>query len=96
MSSLTLDEIVEIMHILTEYFKDREKPGEHLKSLIKIGEIKIDTAEVYSSTNVKELIPAFYDKIVDKHQQLLLFLKVFQEFLPTLLHDSFGQSSSFC
>ena len=78
MSSLTLDEILEIKHILTEYFKDCEKPGEHLKSLIKIGKIQIDTAEIYSSTNVRELIPNFYGKIVYEHQQLLLFLKVFQ------------------
>ena len=78
MPRLTVGEIIEIKDIVIQYFKDREKPGEHLKSLIKISQIQIDIAEVYFTINVKELIPNFYSKIVDKHQDLLLFLKVFE------------------
>jgi hypothetical protein len=78
MRRLTLLESLEIQEIFIQYFERREKPGEHLKALIKISQIQIDIAEQYFTINVRELIPDFYSKIIDEQQNLWLFLQVFE------------------
>lgn len=88
MSPLTLGEIIKIQKITIEYFEKREKPGEHLKSLIKISQIQIDIAEVYFTINVSELITNFYGLIIDKHQDLLNFLELFESKLAEKLSEN--------
>ncbi|MBR8827664.1 MAG: hypothetical protein DSM107014_07105 [Gomphosphaeria aponina SAG 52.96 = DSM 107014] len=78
MRPLTFDEIVKIEEIVIQYFQACERPGEHLKALIRISEIQIDIADQYFTTNVKELIADFYSKIVDEQDNLRRFLRVLE------------------
>ncbi|NEO53439.1 MAG: 5'-methylthioadenosine/S-adenosylhomocysteine nucleosidase [Okeania sp. SIO3B5] len=75
------EERMKLQQILIDYFNARQKPGEHLKSLVNISQIQIDTAAIDYNLPVRELIPNFYPEILKSRDDFLLFLKIFQSHL---------------
>ena len=75
------EERMKLQQILIDYFNARQKPGEHLKSLVNIGQIQIDTAAIDYNLPVRELIPNFYPEILKSRDNYLSFLKIFQSHL---------------
>ncbi|NEO53438.1 MAG: hypothetical protein F6K54_10300 [Okeania sp. SIO3B5] len=75
---LELEEKIELQKILTNYFNARQKPGEHLKSLVNISQIQIDEAVVDYNLPAKELVASFYGFILNNQENLVCFLKVFK------------------
>ncbi|MBR8827665.1 MAG: 5'-methylthioadenosine/S-adenosylhomocysteine nucleosidase [Gomphosphaeria aponina SAG 52.96 = DSM 107014] len=81
------DEDMDLLEILTNYFSNREKPGQHLKSLIAMSKIKIDTAGIDYNLPVRELITSFYVQLLPNTDNYVSFLKVFQRQLPSYSID---------
>ena len=47
-----------LLQVLIDYFSHREKPGQYLKSLIEISDIKIDIATIDYNLPVRGHTPA--------------------------------------
>ncbi len=89
MPNLSIDERIDLQNILIEYFNSREKPGQHLKSLINISSIQINIEEIDFSLTVRELIPYFYGQILKDKKNLVSFFKVLQSHLREDSDDRF-------
>ena len=74
-----------LLQVLIDYFSNREKPGQHLKSLIEISDIKIDIATIDYNLPVRELITCFYARLITNEDNYLSFLKVLQSHTPAVL-----------
>ena len=81
MSNLSIDERIKLEEISTGYFYKLEKPGQHLKSLVNISQIQVDTAGIDYNLPVRELIPNFYPEIFKSRENSLSFLRVFRSHL---------------
>ena len=76
---------IDLLQFLIDYFSHREKPGQHLKSLIEISDIKIDIATIDYNLPVRELITSFYARLITNEDNYLSFLKVLQSHTPAVL-----------
>ena len=75
------EESMKLQEILIDYFNARQKPGQHLKSLVNISQIQVDTAAIDYNLPVRELIPNFYPEIFKSRENSLSFLRVFRSHL---------------
>lgn len=80
MHRLTPDENNQIINILINYFKNLEKPGQFLHSLISINELQIDHVAIDYNLPVLELITNFFPHL-HKNNNILYFLKGFKTYL---------------
>ena len=76
-----VEERIKLQEILIDYFNARQKPGQHLKSLVNISQIQVDTAAIDYNLPVRELIPNFYPEIFKSRENSLSFLRVFRSHL---------------
>ena len=74
-----------LLQVLIDYFSHREKPGQYLKLLIEISDIKIDIATIDYNLPVRELITSFYARLITNEDNYLSFLKVLQSHTPAVL-----------
>ena len=75
------EESMKLQEILIDYFNARQKPGQHLKSLVNISQIQVDTAAIDYNLPVRELIPNFYPEIFKSRENSLSFLRIFRSHL---------------
>ena len=77
------EESMKLQEVLIDYFNARQKPGQHLKSLVNISQIQVDPAAIDYNLPVRELVTNFCDLILNKPEDLESFLICLQKKLDS-------------